>query len=226
MSGSRPIRVFLVDHRCHLWGWEKLIQSSETAMEVVGSTTGFAEVLALVIKAAPDVILIDMDLDGDSALAAIPQIVARSPARIVVLTGLRDESVHDRAVLAGAHGIVKKDASAETILTAIAKVHDGQLWLDRAAIGRVFVEFARQSTVHADDPEQHKISTLTNRERNIIAVIANHTGATAQVIANNLYISEHTLRNHLTSIYGKLGLANRLELFAYAREHGLDKLSN
>ncbi|HSN40460.1 MAG TPA: response regulator transcription factor [Burkholderiales bacterium] len=222
---SGPIRVFLIDdHRSILWGLEKLIQSGKPAMEVVGSTTGYAEALPLLEKAAPDLILLDMDLGEASGLDAIPQLMARSPAKILVLTGLRDKSVHDQAVLAGARGVVEKEAPAETILMAIAKVHEGQLWLDRAATGRIFVEFSRQGAAQATDPERKKLSALTDREREIIAVIVAHAGATAKMIAEKLHISEHTLRNHLTSIYDKLNVANRLELFAYAQKHGLDQL--
>ncbi len=222
---SGPIRVFLIDdHRSILWGLEKLIQSGKPAMEVVGSTTNCAAALALLDQAAPDVILLDIDLGKESGLDAIPRLMARSPAKILVLTGLRDKSVHDQAVLAGARGVVEKEASAETILAAIEKVHDGQLWLDRAATGRVFVGFARQGAAQAADPEQQKISALTDREREIIAVTVSHAGATARVIAETLHISEHTLRNHLTSIYEKLGVANRLELYVYADKHDLRQI--
>jgi DNA-binding NarL/FixJ family response regulator len=103
-------------------------------------------------------------------------------------------------------------------------VHEGQLWLDRAATGRVFLEFSRQGAGPAVNPEQKKIASLTERERKIVSFLVTHAGATARVIAGELLISEHTLRNHLTSIYDKLGVANRLELFAYAQKHGLDKL--
>ena len=222
---TAPIRVLLIDdHRSILWGLERLIRSGQPAMEVVGSTTNCAEALALLDQAAPDVILLDMDLGKESGLDAIPRLMARSKAKILVLTGLRDQSVHDKAVLAGARGVVEKEAPAETILAAIAKVHEGQLWLDRAATGRVFVEFSRQGAAQAADPEQQKIAALTERERKIVTVLVADAGATAKVLAEKLLISEHTLRNHLTSIYGKLDVANRLELFAYAQKHGLDKL--
>ena len=223
--GTAPIRVFLIDdHRSILWGLERLIRSGQPAMELVGSTTNCSEALALLEQAAPDVILLDMDLGKESGLDAIPLLMARSPAKILVLTGLRDKSVHDKAVLAGARGVVEKEASAETILTAIGRVHEGQLWLDRAATGRIFVEFSRQGAAQAADPEEKKISALTGREREIVAALVADAGATARVLAEKLLISEHTLRNHLTSIYDKLGVANRLELFAYAQKHGLDKV--
>ena len=226
-QNSAPIRVFLIDdHRSILWGLERLIESAKPRMQVVGSATNCAEALKLLDKAAPDVILLDIDLRNESGVDAMPELIAKSKAKILVLTGVRDKSLHDKAVLAGARGVVEKEASAETILVAIEKVHEGQLWLDRAATGRIFVEFSRKGAAQAPDPEQLKISALTDREREIIAVTAANAGATAHAIADMLHISEHTLRNHLTSVYDKLGVANRLELFAYAHQHGLTKLSS
>jgi DNA-binding NarL/FixJ family response regulator len=223
-SNSAPIRVFLIDdHRSILWGLERLIESGRPAMEVVGSATNCAEALKLIDETAPDLILLDIDLGGENGVREIPKLIARSRAKILVLTGLRDESIHDEAVLAGASGVVEKEASAETILTAIEKVHEGQIWLNRIATGRIFVEFSRESAAQAASPERAKIASLTDREREIVSVAASHAGANAKAIAEMLHISEHTLRNHLTSIYDKLDVANRLEMFAYAHKHGLAK---
>lgn len=223
-TSSKPIRVFLIDdHASILWGLERLIQSGKPQMEAVGSANGCARALAMLDDAAPDVILLDLDLGRENGVDAIPQLLAKSTAKILILTGVRDKSLHDKAVLAGARGVVEKEASAETILHAIAKVHEGQIWLDRAATGRIFSELSRQGTAQPPDPEQQKIAALTDREREVIALTAQHAGATAKDIAQTLRISDHTLRNHLTSIYSKLGVANRLELFAYAHRHGLDK---
>lgn len=222
--GSAPIRVFLIDdHRTVLWGLERLIESAKPQMEVVGSAANCADALELLDRASPDVILLDLDLGNEAGLDAIAPLIAKSEAKILVLTGLRDTSAHDKAVLAGARGVVQKEASAETILTAIGKVHEGQLWLDRAATGRIFVEFSRKGAPQPADPQQVKIASLTEREREIIAVTVANAGATAKVIAEKLHIAEHTLRNHLTAIYDKLGVANRLELFAYAHQRGLTK---
>lgn len=217
-----PIRVFLIDdHRSILWGLERLIESGRPAMQVVGSAESCTEALKLLEKASPDLILLDIDLGKENGVDEIPKLIARSHAKILVLTGVRDKSEHDKAVLAGASGVVEKEAPAETILAAIGKVHEGQLWLDRTTTGRIFVEFSREEAAKAADPERVKIASLTEREREIVAATASDPGATAKTIARILYISEHTLRNHLTSIYDKLDVANRLELFAYAHKHGL-----
>jgi two-component system nitrate/nitrite response regulator NarL len=221
---STLIRVFLIDdHRSILWGLERLIESGKPGMQVVGSAASCADAIKLIESAAPNVILLDIDLGSENGVEEIPKLIAISPAKILVLTGLRDESTHDRAVLAGACGVVQKEASAETILSAIKKVHEGQLWLDRNATRRIFFEFSRENAAKTVDPERAKILALTGREREIVVIAANNAGANAKAIAKNLYISEHTLRNHLTSIYAKLDCANRLELFAYAHKHGLTK---
>ena len=219
-----PIRVLLVDdHRIALWGLEKLIESEKPRMEVAGSATNCTEALDLAGKVSPDVIVLDLELGGENGLDAIPGLIAKSKARVLVLTGSRDPSLHDQVVLAGAGGIVQKDEPAETILKAIEKIHAGQLWLDRIATGRIFVALARKNATEDADPERRKISTLTSRERGIIVVIATNPGANAMAIAKMLHISQSTLRNHLTVIYEKLGVANRLELYAAALTHGLDK---
>lgn len=220
-----PIRVFLVDdHRSILWGLERLIESCGPSMALAGSATGTAEALGALRQVEADVILLDLDLGEESGIDAIPRLIAGCKAKILILTGLRDEAVHQSAILAGARGVVSKEARAETILAAISKVHAGEVWLDRAATGRLLVEVMRKSASRdAAGSDQRKIAELTVREREIIALAASNAGATAKVIAEELSISEHTLRNHLTSIYEKLGVANRLELYAFAHEHRLAK---
>ncbi|HQR03413.1 MAG: response regulator transcription factor [Proteobacteria bacterium] len=221
---SSIIRVFLIDdHRSILWGLQRLIESGRPAIEFAGSAESCAEAHKVMDQASPDVILLDIDLGNENGVNEIPALLERSRAKILMLTGVRDKTAHDKAILAGASGVVEKEASAEIILTAIAKVHEGQVWLDREATGRVFVELAREGRPSGVDKEQMKISSLTQRERAIVAMTASNAGATAKTIAQALFISEHTLRNHFTSIYNKLDVVNRLELFAYAHKHGLTK---
>ena len=90
-----------------------------------------------------------------------------------------------------------------------------------AAAGRLFVEISRRDAPPKPDPEHRKIDSLTDREREIVAAATANAGANARAIAESLGISESTLRNHLTSIYSKLGVDSRLALFAYAHKHDL-----
>jgi len=221
-GNAAPIRVFLINgQRCILWGLERLIESGQPAMQVAGSATSCAEALQRIDVAAPDLILFDIDPGHEDSIAAIAQLKARSRAKILVLTGARNESLHDDAVLAGASGVVRKEAPAQTILAAIAKVHEGQLWLDRVTTGRIFGEISQITSAHALDPDQAKMATLTDREKEIVGFAANHVSANGKTLARMLNISEHTLRNHLTSIYTKLNVSGRLAMCAYAYKYDL-----
>jgi len=219
---AAPIRVLLVDdHRTVLWGLERLIDGEKPRMEVVGTATNRAEAIELAGKARPDVIVLDIGLGEQDGVSAIPELVSRSKGHVLVLTGQRDASVHDNAVLAGARGIVHKEEPAETIIKAIDRVQRGELWLDRATTGRIFIELARAGGASRRYAAKSKTSTLTTRERELIGMLAADPGANYRNIAEKLNISEHTVRNHVTSIYGKLGVQNRLELFVYANKHGM-----
>ena len=221
-NSSVPICILLVDdHRSVLWGLEKLIEGESPRMRVIGKATTSIEAMRLLDAASPDIILLDIDLGGENGINAIPALLAKSKAKVLVLTGSRDSSVHDSAMLAGATGVVEKGESAETILKAILKVHEGEIWLDRRGTGRIFLELSRKKSGDALNPEQKKIASLTPRERQIVAEIGSDAAASSKVIAERLRISEHTLRNHIASIYDKLELSSRLELFAYAGKHGI-----
>ena len=220
-SGT-PIRVLLVDdHRTVLWGLERLIDGEKPRMEVVGTATNCPDAIQLADKLRPDVIVLDIDLGGQNGIAAIPELVARSKGNVLVLTGLRDPSVRDNAVIAGARGIIHKEEPAETILKAIDRIQHGELWLDRVTTGRIFIELSRAGGTSRRNPPKTKTSLLTTRERELIGELAADPSANYRKIAEKLQISEHTVRNHITSIYGKLGVQNRLELFVYANKHGL-----
>jgi DNA-binding NarL/FixJ family response regulator len=168
----------------------------------------------------PCLVAIAADCDADLAQLALVQ--ATLPAtRCLVITGSRDVNLFDRAVLAGARGVVRTSESPATLLKAVEKVNEGELWIDRGATSRIFMEMARQKAAEGRDPEKSKIATLTMRERQTIAAVTGDCAAPAKVIAGRLCISEHTLRNHLTSIYSKLEVTNRLDLYAYAMRHQL-----
>jgi DNA-binding NarL/FixJ family response regulator len=222
MPENQPIKILLLDdHKSVLWGLEKLIEGEHPNMQVIGKATTSAEALRLLDEARPDIILLDLDLGGENGSNAIQALIAKSSARVLVLTGSRDIAVHDAAVLAGAMGVVEKGEPAETILKAIRKVHEGEIWLDRSATGRIFLELSRNKASEAMNPEQKKIASLTPRERQIVAEIGSDAAAGSKQIAERLHISEHTLRNHIASIYEKLDVSSRLELFAYAGKHNI-----
>jgi DNA-binding NarL/FixJ family response regulator len=217
---ERTINVMLVDdHKCILWGLEKLIENQHPRMHVVAKAHNRAEAIAGARDILPDVILLDLDLNGESSLDFLPELRKNDDVHVLVLTGNRDSSMRERAVLLGASGVVLKDVAAETLIKAVECVHEGELWLDRVTTGKVFNAFANGNS--AQNPNTRKISSLTPKEREIVSVVVGERGAKSETIAEKLHMSEHTLRNHLTSVYAKLSVRNRVELVMYAMEHNL-----
>ena len=132
--------------------------------------------------------------------------------------------VVDVSSLLGARGVLRKDVSAELLLKAVDMVHAGEGWLDRMTLGRVLHGLMDARSDASQDPERRKQASLTVRERKIIEAIVEGRGASNKTLAARLFISEHTLRNHLSSIYHKLEVGNRLELYVYAQRHQLGHL--
>lgn len=218
-QATPPIKVFIIaGQRILLWGIEQLIIGKQPDMRHVGSAVNVEAALSLLASAEPDVILYDLDIMHAKS-SDLADLMASTAARVLVMTRQDDERVLDQAILDGARGVLDRHASPEVMLEAIAKVHQGQYWLDRAATGRIFVAFSQRGSVKAADPDAARVASLTDREKRIIACIFENTEASAKAIAERLHISESTLRNHLTSIYGKLGVANRFGLIAYALKH-------
>lgn len=171
----------------------------------------------LAAELRPDVIVIDLDPSLDAA-ASIEELVSLPEgARVIVLSDRRHAAGHARAVELGAAGLVMKNDPPETLDKAIRKVHAGEVWLDRTSTAEVLTRLARRRRL--EDAEEAKIDALTRREREIITLIGE--GLKNAEIAKRLFISEATVRNHLTSIFEKLDLADRFELAVYAFRHGL-----
>jgi DNA-binding NarL/FixJ family response regulator len=116
-------------------------------------------------------------------------------------------------------GMVKKEKAAEVLIAAIERVNDGEAWLDPSLMAGVLSEVTRAGKAAKTDPEAEKIASLTKREREVIVLIGE--GIKNKEIAGRLFISETTVRHHLTSIYDKLEVADRVELLIYAFRHGL-----
>lgn len=220
MPTEQPIRVLLVDdHALMRTGLRMLIDSRSTC-RVVAEVGSAEEALDAAAREQPDVILLDLDLGGESGLDCLPRLTEACPAaKVLVVTGLRNQEAHRRAIALGALGIVLKDQTSEVILKAIDCVHHGEVWIDRALMAQVVTEMSQARARSESDPERARIASLTEREREVITMAAQ--GLRNRDIARRLFISEATVRHHLTSIYGKLGVADRLELVIYAFRHGL-----
>ena len=216
----QPIRVLLVDdQQIVLWGLEKLIDS-ELRMEVVGTATNIPDAKRLVMEKQPDIIILNIYLDDIDCVSHIPDFSNNGNTRVVIFTETHDKEVIDRAILSGARGVVHRKESMQTILRAVEKIHNGELWLDRITTGRVFLQNTRIREKVSPDANAEKITMLTRKECMILRAFSDGTGGEQnKQIAAKLCMSEHTLRNHLTSIFSKLGIKNRFSLFTYAKQH-------
>ena len=221
---QQTIRIMLVDdHQTMLWGLEQLIRSEAPRMEVVGTARNCEDALSAAQRLAPDLILLDVDLGGSCSVDILPGLLANGVSKALLLTGSSDQETLDLAIKRGARGILHKKAAAPDVLKAIEKVHGGELWLDHQALGRVLGHLLGSGSGPAPkpDPDAHRRASLTAKERKVIQAVVEGNGALNKAIAEKLFISEYTLRNHLTSIYQKLQVGNRLELYVYAMKHGL-----
>jgi len=216
---ATPIRIVLVDdHALVLAGLRMLIES-QPGLAVVGEASTPEQAVELVGRERPQIVLLDLDLAGRSGLDVIPDIRACSPgSRIVVLTGLRDAAAHQQAVRSGARGVVLKEMAADVLVKAIEKVHAGEAWLNRTMIADVLADLPRAAK-EKEDPEGPRIRSLSAREREVLALIGE--ALSNKRIAERLCITETTVRHHLTSIFSKLGVSDRLELLVYAHRHKL-----
>jgi two-component system nitrate/nitrite response regulator NarL len=227
VESNNTIRIVLIDdHRSMLWGLEKLIDGQSPRMHVVGTFTNVTEASSLLAKLDADIILLDLDLGTEQGIDLIPRLLELSKAKILVLTGSRDTELHDTAIIAGAKGIIEKGNSTEKILMAIERVHEGQYWMDNSRLGSVIMKLSLIKTDETNNPDQKKIASLTPRELHVISVVTARADVTGSFFAGELHLSENTLRNHLSSIYSKLEISSRLELWDFAHKYKLNKIKN
>jgi DNA-binding NarL/FixJ family response regulator len=223
ITPDKSIRVLIVDdHKIIREGLRDLI-GSRPGMTIVGDAGGGSNALQIASRMQPDVIVLDLDLGESSGLTLIPELLkAAKETRIVILTGVRDVEKRDKAMDLGAKGVVLKEEGATELLSAIEKVYrTGEYWLEPGAVRRL-VEKRQSGATQKDDPEAARIGKLTEREREIIALVGE--GLENKEIAERLrpIVAETTVRNNLSIIYGKLNIqGGRLGLLVYAYKHGL-----
>jgi two-component system nitrate/nitrite response regulator NarL len=213
----------LVDDHQMLLSSLKMLLDSTLDLTVVGTASTAEQALIVAAETQPDVILLDLNLHGRSALEFLPDLrKAASKSRVLILTGGTFDDSRREAIRLGAVGVVLKEAAFEVLHKAICKVHEGEIWLDRSAMGSLLIEMSREDGVKVVDKDVTKIESLTKRERDVIRLIGE--GLKNKDIAARLFISETTVHHHLTAIFGKLDVVDRVGLIIYAYQHGLAQL--
>jgi DNA-binding NarL/FixJ family response regulator len=194
----------------------KMLIESWSGVQVVGEVGTPAEAVQAVEVDEPDILLLDLDFTGDlGGLEHLQKLGSEGgETRIIVLTDMMDSEAHLRAVRMGAMGVVCKKKSPDDLRKAIEKVHSGEAWLDRSLTASVIAEISRKPK---PDPEVERIATLTERERQVAALVCE--GLANGAIGDRLFITETTVRHHLTSIFSKLEVSNRFELAIFLYRH-------
>lgn len=216
------IRILIIDDQLIVREGLRMLIEKHPGTKVVAMARSRTEALELIAREPLDLIILDLELGGTSALSFIPQLrEAAKDTRILVLTSQRDPATHQKAAQYGAMGVVLKEDAADLLLKAIEKVYKGEAWLDRLTLGSLILHISSHEK-ELVDPQTRKIASLTERERQVIALIAE--GLKNRQIAERLFISHVTVTHHLSSIYGKLGVSDRLELVIYAFANKLAKM--
>ena len=219
-AASNPIRIMIVDDHSVIRSGLRMLIEQDQNMRVVAMAGNRIEALEKVANEQPDVIILDLILGEDDGLSFLPDLIQTSPkSRVLILTGVQNPDSHRTAIRRGAMGIVLKEHAADLLLKAINKVYEGEVWVERSMMGSILQNLNKPTIV---DPEESKIKSLTDREREVISLVGE--GLKNKQIGERLFISETTVTHHLSSIFSKLEVSDRLELIIYAFRNGLAKV--
>jgi DNA-binding NarL/FixJ family response regulator len=197
----------------------------EEDFQVVAQAEDGRQVLEVLQQHEPDILLLDLKMPGLDGLATLQRIqTARGKTRVIVLTASDDKNEFVQAMKLGTSGIVLKQTATDMLIKSIRKVHAGEIWLDShttAAVIRQFVanEDIPQMPSPVNSTRERERSPLSQREREIVALVAQ--GFKNKEMAEKMFISEQTVKNHLHNIFDKLGVSDRLELALYAIHNNL-----
>jgi two-component system, NarL family, response regulator DevR len=212
---SEPITVFLLDdHELVRRGVRDLLES-EGDIKVVGEASTEAEAIGRVHALDPDVAILDVRLGEGNGVGACREIRSLHPrTACLMLTSFADDEALFQAIMAGASGYVLKQIRSGDLVDAVRRVAAGESLLDPAVTARVLERLRR-------GPEEDElIARLSPQEREVLQLLAE--GLTNRQIAARLYLAEKTIKNYVTSVLSKMGMARRTEAAVYAATH-LDK---
>ncbi len=219
---KNPLSIVILDNHALVRAGIRLLIERREAMKVVGEAGNLIDGLEIISRLKPDIVLFELNLEEPSSSAIISQIIkASETSRLILVTGTIDPIINQQAVENGVMGVVLKSQSPDILIKAIEKVNTGEVWLERSVIANVLSRLSRNHKPTKTDPEVNSIDVLSEREKEIVRLIGQ--GLKNKKISAQLCISETTVRHHLTSIYSKLGVSDRLELLVFAHRYGLVK---
>jgi DNA-binding NarL/FixJ family response regulator len=212
------IRVLLADDQAMVRAGFRMILESEPDIEVVGEAANGEQATEATRRLRPDVVLMDIQMPGEDGLRATRRITERpdQPSRVVILTTFeRDDYVYE-ALQSGASGFLLKNAPPEQLVHAVRVVAAGDALLAPSITRRIIEQFARRPI----KPElDERLQSLTQREREVLAMLAR--GKSNAELAAELFVTEGTIKTHVSSLLAKLGLRDRVQAVVVAYESGL-----
>ena len=213
------IKVLIADDQSMVRAGFRMILEMQPDMEVVGEAADGSETIAAVKKLKPDVVLMDIQMPGTDGLEATRRIVEMQEdfsTRVLILTTFERDDYIFEALRAGACGFLLKNATPEDLVAGIRVVAEGNALLAPSVTRRVIAKFAYKSK-----PREYTeyLNRLTNREIDILKSIAR--GKTNAEIAEELFISEATVRTHVSNLLSKLNLRDRVQIVSFAYESGI-----
>jgi DNA-binding NarL/FixJ family response regulator len=219
-----PVRVLVVDDQELIREGIASLLGIQPGIDVVGTARDGREAVEQAIALAADVVLMDVRMPGCDGTEATARIRRERPAcQVMMLTTFDDEDYVVQALRAGAAGYLLKDLPAAELASAVRLAHAGIAQFGAQATGRLVSALAKQPASApgaASDMIPHQLGQpLTVREADVLRLVAH--GATNREIAARLFLSEGTVKNHISRILGRLGLRDRTQAAIYARDHGL-----
>ena len=223
---KNKIRIVVADdHPIFRDGLCRLLALEEDFVIVAQAHDG-REVLQVLQEHEPDILLLDLKMPNLDGLGTLQRLqAARNRTKVIVLTASEDKSEFVQAVKFGTSGIVLKQTATELLIKSIRKVHAGEIWLDSNTTAAVMRQFASPEELPLPpvpppiQSRERERSPLSQREREIVSLVAQ--GFKNKEMAEKMFISEQTVKNHLHNIFDKLGVSDRLELALYAIHNNL-----
>ena len=221
-AAPQRVRIGLADDHQMFRDAVRRLLDAEPDLVVVGEASDGAEAVALTLQYEPDILLLDVAMPHGNGMQVLQQIAAASKAtRIIMVTGAVEEYELRQALRLGARGFVLKESGAEQLLESIRVVHGGEYFVGRECMADlVSAVRTRGVTIQGKPPRPRADFGLTTRERQIVSAVVN--AYQNKEIAEKFAISEKTVKHHLTNIFNKVGVSNRLELALFAVHHRLD----
>nr|WP_232328053.1 response regulator transcription factor [Kibdelosporangium sp. MJ126-NF4]CTQ94049.1 two-component system response regulator [Kibdelosporangium sp. MJ126-NF4] len=211
------LRVLVVDDQDLFRGGFAMILDAQPDMRVVGEAADGAEAIRVATELDPDIVLMDIRMPVLDGVAATAEICAKTSAKVVVLTMFDIDEYVYAALAAGASGFLLKDIRRDELATAIRVVAAGDALLAPSVTRRLIANLSRRG--HAVPALAARLGELTDRERDTLRQLAR--GLSNVEIAAELYVSEHTVKTHVSNLLGKLGLRDRAQAVVFAYESGL-----